>query len=173
MRKLIAFLISILAIMGFTQCTSGEKLTAEEQALLSAVNDAVVESFASKEDIVNARELFAEAINKGLLDTDSLVLVETIADDGVYQCVTYVYHNKMITFHNAKKEDRLSGEFTQVQVTDTPYEALTFLDAIQMNKFDNFLRARTKDIPESDDWWLITFVSKNGEAYSAKNYYSR
>ena len=149
-------------------------MSPEDKALLLAVNEAIEEeSFDTKEDIIKARELFAEGINRGLSETDSLVLVESIADDGVYQCVTYVYHNQMITFHNAKKGLADVGEFSKVQVTDTPFEALTFLDAIQMNKFESFLTARKKDIPESDAWWLITFVSKNGGSYSAKNYCSK
>ena len=133
-------------------------MSPEDKALLLAVNEAIEEeSFDTKEDIIKARELFAEGINRGLSETDSLVLVESIADDGVY----------------AKKGLADVGEFSKVQVTDTPFEALTFLDAIQMNKFESFLTARKKDIPESDAWWLITFVSKNGGSYSAKNYCSK
>lgn len=172
MRIVRLFFICLLLITSFTLCTSREKLSPEDQALISALNDAVA-PFDRKEDVVQARGLFAESINKGLLDSDSLVMVESISDVGIYQCVAYVYHNRMITFYNAKKGVESADEFSKVQINDTPYEALTFIDAIQMNKFESFLTARINDIPQSEDWWLITFLSKNGETYSAKNYFSK
>lgn len=165
-------IMSLLLILGLTQCAKTNELSPEGKALLTTLNDAVAQ-FEYKSDIVQARSLVVESINNGLVNVDSLVVVETITDTGIYQCVAYIYHNQMITFYNAKKGAESPGEFAKVQVRGTPYEALTFLDAVQMNSFEEFLAARSKDIPESDDWWLITFVTKDKENFSAKNYYSK
>lgn len=173
MRRFRFLFLGILLILVLVQCTSnGDKLSPEAEALLIALNDSV-EPFDHKADVAQARSLVVESINKGLLENDSLVMVETITPDGIYQCIAYIYHNKMITFHNVKKSNDSLESFSKVQIAGTPYEALAFVDAIQVNKFDSYLAARSKDLSDSNDWWLISFISKEKESFRARNYISK
>lgn len=165
-------LFSVVVLFAMSACSGASDLAPKDAKLLLVLNDAV-EPFTHKKDIIEARGVIVESINRGLVDKDSLVLVETISPEGIYECVAYIYHNQMITFYNAKKGIENSDEFSKIEVRGTPFEALTFIDAIQMNSFEAFMDARDKDIPGDNGWWLITFLGKDQDQYSAKNYYAK
>lgn len=164
--------LGLFVLCTISSCSGVSELAPEDEELLATLNNAV-ETFAHKNDIAQARALIVESLNKGLVEKDSLVLVETISPGGIYECVAYIYHNQMITFYNAQKGIESTDKFSKMEVRGTPYEALTFIDAIQMNSFDAFMEAREKDIPGDNGWWLITFLGKDQEQYSAKNYYAK
>lgn len=167
--RLIVPAFTILSLV----CCAGQGAVSElEEKLLNGINKAT-ESFEGRPYIVSARSLIIGSVHKGLAESDSLMLVESVNSSGEYQCVSYVTHNKMITFYNARKVENASGQFTgeyiQVPAENTPYEALTFIDAYQNGSFDRFYEDRNKSERENlEKKWVVSFVTKDAADYSFK-----
>lgn len=172
MHKTLSTLIpSILIIFLFSQC-SGSDVEKEAKALLKEVNQAT-QYFEDREELFKARASIIAAINRNLLEKDSIVLVESVDKAGIYQCVSYVSHNKMTTFYNARKDVDTTGEYIQSVADTTPYEALSFIDAFQNNFLDQYLQERKEEISESEKDWIITFIIKESKQYTVENYISK
>lgn len=166
------FFVLTLTTLLLVCCADKNAALESEEKLLDGINKAT-ESFDKRPYLVSARSLIMSSVHRGLTEPDSLVLVESINELGEYQCVSYTFHNKMITFYNARKVENSSGQFTgkyvQVPTKITPNEALTFIDAYQNGSFEKFYEDRNKNqIENIEKKWIISFITCNARDYSFK-----
>jgi len=176
-RTALKFIVPALTTLTLVCCAGKGAALELEEKLLNGINKAT-ESFEGRPYVVSARSLIIGSVHRGLSDSDSLMLVESVNQHGEYQCVSYTSHNKMITFYNARKVENSSGQFTgeyvQVPADTTPYEALTFIDAHQNGSFEKFYEERNKIEQENlDKKWVVSFVTKNAADYSFKSMISK
>ncbi|NDV69444.1 hypothetical protein [Dysgonomonas sp. 25] len=176
MSKSLSTTLLLTALILLASCT-GTNAEEEAKALLAELNKSTGH-FQEREELFKARTAVISSINRNILNPDSVFMVESIDKAGNYQCISYVAHNKMTTFYNARKaknrDEQDIGEYIQTSADITPYEALSFVDAFQNSTIEQYLEERNAaKIAESGKNWILSFIVYKDDQYTIKNHISK